>query len=109
MNVFKIINIVTLTFGITICLTGLFKHISFGWGLGDILWYPLLYGWTIFQFYLTIKRKTERKRTLILTSLFAFFFFSFISLQATIWRGNEYPWNGKIFHNENKDAVNIGY
>jgi hypothetical protein len=109
MTFFRILNIVTLTFGIVICITGLVNHISFGWGLGDILWYPFLYGWTIFQSYITIKKRTKRKRTLIWTSLFAILFFSFISLMATVWRGQEYPWNGKIFYEGNKDEVTIGY
>lgn len=76
MNVFKIINIVTLTFGITICLTGLFKHISFGWGLGDILWYPLLYG----QFFNFIWRLRKRQNGKELWFWLRYLHFSFFLL-----------------------------
>lgn len=95
----KILNLIVLGILIIICLLGTFyKHISFGLGLGDILGYIVLYLGTITHLILTLNSKNKGlTRHLFLVSIFSTFTI-LIALKATIWRGNEYKWNGSIFY-----------
>jgi len=94
-----IINGIILLFQIIICGLGTFyKHIPFGAGLGDMVWYLLMYGLLILHIILTITSwKKHYNHFLILTIIFLITTI-FICLQATIFRGGEYPWNGEIFY-----------
>lgn len=98
-NIWKIINCIVLGLLITICSLGTFyKHISFGFGLGDYLGYIVLYIGTILHLILFIKTKSKDiDRHILLTLIFAIFTI-LIVLKATIWRGHEYRWNGSIFY-----------
>ena len=95
----KITNSTVLIAQFIICLIGtFFKHIAFGWGLGDMLWYGLMYLLLIVHFILTI---TSGNKTLKRFQLMTIIFLTatiMICLKATIWRGIEYPWNGKLFY-----------
>lgn len=95
----KIFNLIVLGLLITISLLGTFyKHISFGLGLGDIFGYIILYIGTLTHLISTIiSRKKGETRHIILTLIFLAFTV-LISLNATIWRGPEYSWNGSIFY-----------
>ncbi len=94
-----ILNLVVLSFLILMCLLGTFyKHISFGWGLGDVLGYFCLFGLTILHLILTIY---FWKKGIIQYNYLGIVFLGFsiyLSLKATIWRGDEYEWNGQIFY-----------
>ncbi|MGV3540299.1 MAG: hypothetical protein ACO1OQ_10835 [Rufibacter sp.] len=100
MNKFwKLTNLIVLSFLIITSLLGTFyKHISFGWGLGDIVGYALLYTTTIIHLILTIVLRDKRFTTHLFLTLFFFTSTVFIILQATVWRGSEYSWNGSIFY-----------
>ena len=95
----KISNGIVLGLLILICGLGTFyKHISFGLGLGDMFGYLVLYLGTLIHLILTlISRKKGSQRHSILTFIFLTFT-TLIVLNATIWRGHEYRWNGSIFY-----------
>lgn len=98
-NFWKIANLTLLILQLIICLTETFiRHIAFGWGLGDMLWYGLMYLLFVIHFIFTIiSRKRTVRRFQVMTLIFLITTI-FICLQATIWRGVEYPWNGKLFY-----------
>ena len=95
----KITNTIVLGLLILICGLGTFyKHISFGLGLGDMFGYLVLYLGTLIHLILTlISRKKGSLRHTFLTLTFLTFTI-LIVLNATIWRGHEYKWNGSIFY-----------
>ncbi len=95
----KISNGIVLGLLILICGLGTFyKHISFGLGLGDMFGYLVLYLGTLIHLILTlISRKKGSLRHSIMTFIFLTFT-TLIVLNATIWRGHEYRWNGSIFY-----------
>jgi hypothetical protein len=95
----KISNAIVLGLLVLICGLGTFyKHISFGLGLGDMFGYLVLYLGTLTHLILTlISRKKGSQRHSILTFIFLTFTI-LIVLNATIWRGNEYKWNGQLFY-----------
>jgi len=95
----KISNWIILGIQATICGLGTFyKHIAFGWGLGDLLWYGLMYSLFAIHLGLTISsRKKGFERHLKLTIIFLLTTV-YICLQATVWRDIEYPWNGELFY-----------
>ena len=98
-NIWKIINCIVLGLLITICSLGTFyKHISFGFGLGDYLGYIVLYIGTILHLILFIKTRKKDIYRHILLSIIFMIFTVLIVLKATIWRGREYRWNGSIFY-----------
>jgi hypothetical protein len=95
----KISNIIVLALLGVLCFLGTFyKHISFGLGLGDMFGYLVLYVGTLAHLLLTmLSRNKGTTRHTLLTLTFLTFAFV-IGLNATIWRGNEYPWNGSVFY-----------
>ncbi len=99
-KIWKIFNLIVLGILCFICALGTFyKHIAFGWGLGDLLWYLFMYVALLTHAILTIiSRNKPVNRHKYLTIIFLVFTI-YICLQATIWRGSEYSWNGKIFYN----------
>src|SRR5262245_7250811 len=99
MKTWRIINAIVLGILVSISIVGtFFKHISWGWGLGDLLAYGFLYFITIIHFVLTIRtRSVDRGRNMVLSIVF-FCLTVLFCLKATIWRGGEYRWNGKIFY-----------
>ncbi|MDH7462159.1 hypothetical protein QEG73_12750 [Chitinophagaceae bacterium 26-R-25] len=99
MKFWKIANATALSIQFIICFTGtFFKHISFGWGLGDMLWYGLIYLLLIIHFILTITSKNKKAKRFQLMTIIFLSITILICLKATIWRGVEYPWNGNLFY-----------
>ncbi len=95
----KFVNGFILFFLILLCFLGTFyRHISFGWGLGDILGYLILYGGTFVHLIATILSYKKGKHLHLVLSLGSFAFLSWVVLSATIWRGPEYRWNGSLFY-----------
>jgi len=95
----KIANWIIFYIQVLILMFGLFfGHIAFGWGLGDLFWYALIFIALISQLIMTMLFKNKMKQLRIMTIVFAILTI-FICLKATIWRGSEYRWNGKIFYN----------
>ena len=95
-----ILNVLIVTYGVGLCLIGnLYKHIYFGWGLGDGLWYILMYILLIMHLAILLYSYdlNEFEKYWIWAISFSTLWI-FISLKATIWRGHEARWNGKIFH-----------
>jgi len=98
-KVCKILNFIVLGMLILICCLGTFyEHISFGLGLGDIFGYFVLYIGTIIHSVLTLIFKKKGAIIHIVLAITFFIFTILIALNATIWRGNEYRWNGSIFY-----------
>lgn len=104
----RIANLILLLFGIFIISLGTFyKHISFGMGLGDLVGYFFMYLVVIIHGILTWKyRKRSYIAHLIMIMIFFCIWF-FIVISATIGRGPEYRWNGKLFYGMNRDTVTI--
>jgi hypothetical protein len=96
---FKILNLLVLGLLITICILGIFyKHISFGLGLGDIFGYLILFIGTLTHLVLTIVSwKKGLIRHLLLSAVFLTFTV-LVALNATVWRGPQYRWNGSLFY-----------
>jgi hypothetical protein len=95
----KILNSIVLGYLVLVCILGMtFKQITFGWGLADLVGYIILIGGTILHSILTffLRNKKEGKKAIL--TIFFLMFSIFISLKATIWRGNEYSWNGSLFY-----------
>ena len=60
-RIWKITNLIVLGILISICALGTFyKHISFGWGLGDLLGYALMYGTLLTHSVLTIISRIKK-------------------------------------------------
>ena len=106
MKFWKIINWIVLAIQILIAGLGTFyKHISFGVGLGDLFWYIGIYGFFILHLILTISSKRKETHRFVFLSIFFFFTTTLICLKATIWRGVEYRWNGKVFYENSSETV----
>jgi len=96
----KIANWIILGGQGTICLLGTFyKHIAFGWGLGDLLWYGIMYILLITHLILTIRMRKQKSQNYLPLVLIFTITTIYICLRATIWRGAEYRWNGELFYN----------
>ena len=99
-RIWKISNLIVLGILIFICALGTFyKHIAFGWGLGDVFWYMLMYGILLIHSILTIISRNKGENIHKYLTIIFLLLTIYICLQATIWRGGEYSWNGKIFYN----------
>jgi len=100
MSTLKALNLVLLAFEVFLC-TGLFIgfHVVFGHGLGDLIYYAILYLLTITHLILTVKfRNASQRRFVPLLITFSITTILF-SLKATIWRGPEFSWrNRKLFY-----------
>ena len=98
-NVWKIFNLIILISLIIICFLGTFyKHISFGLGLGDMIGYAFLYFITIIHLILSLVFRKKGNSLHAALSIVFFLLTIYICLEATIWRGSEYRWNGNIFY-----------
>lgn len=94
----KKINFLILSFQVLICFLGTFyKHLAFGCGLGDLLWHGIMYLLLTIHLILTLRYRNHDNSLKIIAIAF-FILIILICLKATIWRGVEYPWNGKIFY-----------
>jgi hypothetical protein len=106
MTRWKLLNLVILILGVTIVLLGTFyKHISFGMGLGDLIAYGLMYAIVLIHSIATLTNWKKSRTTQIVMTLFFALTWTFVSFKATIGRGPEYRWNGKIFYEENRNEV----
>jgi len=95
----KIINGITLfVLGLIILLETFYKHIPFGAGLGDMFWYLIMYAVFTSQVILTYVYRNKSEKQYAIMTLIYMLILIYICLSATIWRGGEYPWNGKIFY-----------
>lgn len=96
----RVVNLVVLGFLVTISFLGTFVvHISFGRGLGDLFGMAILYVITLLHSMFTFAaRKEKNQRGHILLAIIFLPLSIYISLKATLWRGQEYPWNGSIFY-----------
>lgn len=108
MQLLKTLNTIVLAFGIFLCIGGFIGfQIAFGHGLGDIIYFAILYAVTIVHLIWTI---IIRKATNPIVFILPLTIFSITTmlfcLKATIWRGPEYPWNnGKLFFT--KSDINV--
>ena len=95
-NVFSILFLVWILSMLTLILCG---KVTFGHGIGDLLYLFLLVIFLIvflFFFFSNLKRKIKMP---ILISFLTFLIIMLLfTLKMTIWRGVEYPWNGQIFY-----------
>jgi hypothetical protein len=102
MKYLKLINAFVLCYGLFLlaAISGLFGfEITFGLGLGDLLYLTLVCMVTVMHIIWTIAiRKRAGASFLVPVVIFSLTSILF-SLKATVWRGVEYPWsNGKLFY-----------
>lgn len=102
-NFLRVANLIILIFGITVIGLGTFyKHISFGMGLGDLIGYFFMYLIVIMHLTLTIRnRKRENNNYHIIMVIIFLIIWFFVVIKATVGRGPEYRWNGKLFYGLN--------
>lgn len=100
----KVLNLLILCVEAFGCI-GIFigYQVVFGHGLGDILYYALLWLATLVHLIWTIRIRNAINAPVILKPLCLFTIFAvLISLKATVWRGPEYSWkNGYLFYRLN--------
>lgn len=83
--------------------TGLFiflnlgGKITFGYGLGDL--YMLFFFMIVFVIISVIRTKLRLRNNILNVVLITLIGLSvlFFVLKITLFRGNEYPWNGRLF------------
>ena len=75
--------------------------IAFGYGLGDIIYYPILWLITL-TFIITLAVNYKREKKLLISNAVFTILIIWIALSATLWRGSEYRWNGEIFYPSKK-------
>ena len=97
----------TIIFFATILTLMALNVVTFGWGLGDLFYFYIQILWLIILLVFFIVVMTRNSNFSILTSRIIIFFLLisiFLSIKAfTIDRGNEYPWNGKIFTSNSRN------
>ncbi|BDD08263.1 hypothetical protein FUAX_06950 [Fulvitalea axinellae] len=101
MSTGKLLNGIVLIFWIVIGSLGTFyKHISFGMGLGDLLGYAFMYIVILTHTLSTLYGVEKRKGNLWFWALASMFFMIAVIfiLNATLLRGSEYRWNGRLFY-----------
>lgn len=107
MQLLKALNTTVLALGIFLCLGGFIGfQIVFGHGLGDIVYYAILYPVTIIHLIWTIRIRKATHWAIFLIPLAIFSITTLLfCLKATIWRGPEYSWhNGKLFYSKGKQG-----
>ena len=98
-KVIKIIYTLFVLWAVLVAILNLNANITFGHGLGDIYYLLFLLLLVIVAsvvFFKIAKRLNETSATI----LFLFFVIAVViafTLKLTIYRGPEYPWNGKFF------------
>ena len=98
-NIWKYLNYIVLFFLIFLCFFGTFiRHITFGWGLGDLMGFAFLYFTTILHLILTIIFRNKTSKWHKFLGLFFLIVMISICLKVTIWRGSAYRWNGSLFY-----------
>lgn len=109
--IWLLLNGILLVYGAVVCLLNkYYKHISFGWGLGDVLWELFMYVTIIMH--LSILLLSYDNHGFNFYWLYATVFFCLwviISLKATLLRGGEYKWNGKIFYERKNSSQLIAW
>lgn len=73
--------------------------LAFGNGLGDLAILMIVAAFwflaTVFRF--AIMRDRQSKPLSVTFTIAVLLFIAYMSLQLTLWRGVEHPWNGQIF------------
>jgi hypothetical protein len=69
--------------------------IAFGHGAGDMVYHLAV---LLFLLIISIFRSKFQKRGQLISIVLIVVFFTYITMKATIFRGPEYPWNGKFFY-----------
>lgn len=97
----KIVFFITIILNISILLLMTNGKITFGYGLGDLLFYYLIILWLAILLITYLIIMLKNKRISKFKSRFITFVLIFISLITingfTFNRASEYPWNGRIF------------
>ncbi|NLR95148.1 hypothetical protein HGP29_28395 [Flammeovirga sp. SR4] len=75
--------------------------ITFGYGLGDIFYLPILYVIT-FVYIITFSINRKKDKQLLITNTVFTIPIIWIVLSVTLWRGPEYSWNGELFYPSKK-------
>ena len=71
-------------------------RVCFGYGLGDIFYYALVYaGLCIYGLYFIFKKEKPAQISIVFPTL-AMIFCGYLLLSMSIWRGVEYRWDGHI-------------
>lgn len=91
----KICGFLYLLWTLTISSLIFIGKLTFGHGIGDIV-YLILLVLLLLVFGYFIYRNEKLNRPIILI-VFMLVSVLLIGLKITIWRGSEYPWNGELF------------
>jgi hypothetical protein len=95
LNCLSVLYLIWTIFIITLLLSG---KITFGQGIGDFFYLILISVlFIVFGFVSFLNYKGKIKFPNLL-SILAIIILILFTLKMTIWRGIEYPWNGKIFY-----------
>lgn len=98
----RFLNFLGITFIIwtTLILLLIFQgKVTFGHGLGD-LFYVMFLVIVAFLYIIIIYKNLKKKiNPLLIYSIAPIIIIILFTLKMTIYRGIEYPWNGKIFFN----------
>lgn len=96
---FKALNLVVLAAEIFGCIgTYIGFDVVFGHGLGDVLYYAILYAATLAHLFWTFRIwKTVQLVTVLIPVCIFTIFIVLMGLKATIWRGPEYSWRNREF------------
>lgn len=95
----KLILIFHIIWSVAIIILNLNGNITFGHGIGDFVYSFLVFLFVLlFYFiYYQIVRNRKEKIWIITYSIIVVLEVLLVILKLTIYRGAEYPWNGKIF------------
>ena len=97
-STFIITYIVYTVVSIFIVSGSLLGYLSFGYGLGDIM-YLIITAilWIIITILVLVNRKAEKSSSLVILTVTMIICIVFLILKITIDRGPEYRWNGDLF------------
>ena len=73
--------------------------IAFGHGLGDLYYLIFIIFLTVLSliFYVRIKKNFDNKKMIYLFIVYLIVIVVSFCLKLTLFRGGEYPWDGKVF------------
>lgn len=82
---------------LTFCSYYFHGRMRFGYGLGDVFYYIVLWLATIFYIAIYIIIRTDNSESSYFFPPIFTIVAVFLILKMSIWRGSESPWNGDIF------------
>ena len=112
MRLFKYILLTTIVFFVLVIYFMLTEKLTFGWGLGDLLFFYLQALWLFILVIVLIVILTKKNATIniIISGLLSLLLITsmVLSIKAfTVDRGSDYPWNNRIFRISHDEWIQI--